>query len=81
MVEIEAVDVKNKSKAVEAPINIEVFEMNEAVNEVPKEEPTPTPIEEPKPKANAQPLEGSWTSRTRAVFSKDGIEKFETLTP
>ena len=52
MTSIEVVDVNNETKTEEAPINNEVVEQNESVNE----EPTPEEvIPEPKAKAKALP--------------------------
>ena len=55
MTSIEVVDVNNETKTGEAPINNEVVEQNETVNEEPTpEEPTKETIDEPKPKAKAK---------------------------
>ena len=61
MTSIEVVDVNNETKTDEAPINNEVVEQNETVNEEPTpeeptEEPTKETIDEPKPKAKAKAL-------------------------
>ena len=50
MSSIEVVDVSNETKTEEAPVNIEVVEQNETVNEEPEEV-----IPEPKAKAKALP--------------------------
>ena len=55
MTSIEVVDVNNETKTDEAPINNEVVEQNETVNEEPTpEERTKETIDEPKPKANVK---------------------------
>ena len=61
MTSIEVVDVNNETKTDEAPVNNEVVEQNETVNEEPTpeeptEEPTKETIDEPKPKAKAKAL-------------------------
>ena len=79
MSSIEVVDDNHETKTEEAPVNNEVVEQNETVNE----EPTPEEvIPEPKAKAKALPRTKKEVELVECeqCSKKDDIEKFETLT-